>query len=242
MLLFSRIRRRPWLLIGVIFVVVALGMLAGGVIGAWLESRYELEGRVTEGIVLAKDIRRATGDEGTQYRVSYRFAADGNRTIEASRAVSVTRWEELVERGPIQIQYLPSDPAQHRIYPATEWSAAAVGLLLAAVLGLIGGAATLHGWRRLRLERRLLRDGLMAQATVIGIEPSNVRLNGQYLWHVRYRYRDGQGRTHTGHSGYLSLEEAQGWHPGDIGGVRYDADDPERSLWTGSLLPGSASE
>jgi hypothetical protein len=85
-------------------------------------------------------------------------------------------------------------------------------------------------------------DDVMTEATVVSIARSKVQENGEHLWLVRYSYRDGSGRQHTGESGLLSFDEAHGWQPGDIGGVRYHADDPARSAWTGSLLPSSAGD
>lgn len=77
---------------------------------------------------------------------------------------------------------------------------------------------------------------------MLAVERTDSRVEHDFLWRVRYEYRDAAGKLHTGRTGYVSVEEAQGWHPGDIGGVRYDAAHPQRSVWIGYLLPTSAAE
>lgn len=85
-------------------------------------------------------------------------------------------------------------------------------------------------------------DGVMTEATVVSVAPSKVQENGEHLWLVRYSYRDSAGRQHTGESGLLSFDEAHSWQAGDIGGVRYDPDNPAHSAWTGSLLSSSPAD
>jgi hypothetical protein len=235
-------RRRITSLFGATLLLVAAGFLAMGALEAALESRYEAEGRVAEGTVLAKHVRRATENQATEYRVSYRFTAHDGRTFEGSNSISVERWEALVERGPVDVEYLAEDPAQPRSNGPGGWLSVALGCGLGGVLALVGAVATVRDWRQIRFERRLLREGVMAEATVVAIEPTNVRVNREPLWRVRYSYRDAAGRQHSGTSGYMTLDEAEGWQPGDIGGARYDAEAPERSLWTGSLLPTSSAK
>jgi hypothetical protein len=234
--------RAFWPIFGAIFLLVGAVFLLFGAMEAREEARYERERQVVEGMVLAKHVRRATANEGTEYRVSYRFSTDDGRTIEASSSIGIGAWEELVERGPILIEYLPAEPSTNRVAGTGGWAAVLITLTLGAILGLVGAGTSLAGWRRIRLERRLRLHGLAAEGKVVAVEPTNVHLNRERLWRLRYEYSDSSGRRHVGQSGYRSWGEAEGWQPGDIGGVRYDADDPELSIWTGSLMAASAAE
>jgi hypothetical protein len=118
-------------------------------------------------------------------------------------------------------------------------------LLLPLTIGLafctVGGIFANSGLAAQELERRLRAEGVTARAQVVEIERTNTRLNGSYLWHIRYEYRDPTGRVYAGVSGYLERAEAQSFKVGDQGIVRYDPADPASSIWLGreerALLP-----
>jgi len=169
----------------------------------------------------------------TEYRVSYRFTAAGGRSIEDSHALSVDAWEALTEQGPIRVEYLPSDPETNRVAGADDWPLVAITLGLGGMLASIGGVLFLAASRRVLLQRRLWRSGLVAEGSVTVVEETNVKLNDRRLWRFTYRYVDHRGQSQTGKSGLLSFREATACQVGDSGDVRYDAEHPERSLWAG---------
>jgi hypothetical protein len=197
-------QRSLWLLLGVALLLASIVLLGAGGIGAWTESRYEAEGRLAEGIVIAKQVRRATGGDGTEYRVSYRFTTEDDQLIRGTRAVGFDRWEALMELAPITIEYLPDQPGNHRIGPGDDWAGVWTTLAMGALAGLLGSAAVTVAWRRLLLEQRLRRQGMAVEGRVVAVEPTTVRLNGElqecgplrgglHKNHVSRRLRDCDG-------------------------------------------------
>jgi Protein of unknown function (DUF3592) len=83
------------------------------------------------------------------------------------------------------------------------------------------------------VEQRLQEVGLTTRGRVVSVERTNTRLNGRYLWQVRYEYRDASGRTYEGVSGYLERLEAQSFRVGEEAFVRYDPQQPSASVWVG---------
>jgi len=122
-------------------------------------------------------------------------------------------------------------------------------LLLPLVLGLsfttIGGVFASNGLARQELEQRLLTSGVSARARVVEIERTGTRLNGRYLWHVRYEYHDASGRAYEGFSGYLERIDAQSYQIGDQAFIRYNPAQPSASIWVGrddrALMPGASA-
>jgi hypothetical protein len=112
-----------------------------------------------------------------------------------------------------------------------------VFLLLPLTLGLgFTGAGGYFGWTGLAAmqpEQRLREVGVTTRGRVVSIERTNTRLNGRYLWQVRYEYRDASGRAHEGVSGYLERIDAQSFRVGEEAFVRYDPQQPSASVWVG---------
>jgi hypothetical protein len=215
-----------WLLGGVV-------MLLGAGVFAGREQEFAANGVVTTGIVLEKQFFAADSDSSTEYRVGYRFTTPDGRVVEASETVDVGVWEGLIERGPIEIQYLPDRPETNRLTPGSDIVGALIFLLLAVVFGGIGGVVFFHALRGIVKARRLLRFGAPADASVTEVAPTNVSHNGRQQFRVRYSYVDGQGGKHAGQSGYMNSEEAHLWTPGDVARIRYDPGRPEESHWLG---------
>jgi hypothetical protein len=93
--------------------------------------------------------------------------------------------------------------------------------------------------RQWRTRRRLLVEGVPAEATVTAVHETRVSVNRVRQWRIRYRYRDHLGQTHEGRSGYLSPHDVEDWREGDRGAVRFDRDRPEVSVWVGREAPAS---
>ena len=110
-----------------------------------------------------------------------------------------------------------------------DYTMAPAGLILTA----IGGRLVATALRRLRMEERLLREGLSAEAEVVSVEETTVRFNRQRQWVIRYRYTDRMDGAHEGRSGYLDPAEAGTWNPGDRGVARFDPRRPGNSIWIG---------
>jgi hypothetical protein len=110
-------------------------------------------------------------------------------------------------------------------------------LLLPLGLGLsfstVGGIFANSGLAAQQMEQRLREVGVTAQARVMYVERTGTRLNGRYLYHIRYEYRDSTGRSYEGSSGYLERIDAEKYRDGDLGFIRYDPAAPSSSIWLG---------
>jgi hypothetical protein len=228
---------------GGIFLTAGLPIL---LVGVWLgrgvvaQRRLDSEGRATQGMVLAKSrstsrsTSSSTSSSTTTWSVTYRFALPTGETRRATAKVGRGAWEALVERGPVEVIYLPESPAVSRIPGQVDETLAA--LLFAGLGGLaalLGGVTLGIGVSQARTAVRLRRDGAPVEATVERVEESNCSSGGVVQWWVFYGFRDHEGRTRSGRSGYLSPEEASSWHPGDRGQARFDRERPDRSVWIG---------
>jgi hypothetical protein len=225
------VQRSFWLWFGGIWCVVGLPFLVIGIVTAHTERTYQREGHVIPGIVVSKEMRRATKDQSTSYRVTYRFTTPHERVVEGHSSVSRDTWEALTEEGPVAVRYLPQDPTTNRLEGESDWLFALIFLGFGCVFAPVGGVLVLKDVRRLRMERRLLQSGLVTEGTVTEVTESHLRVNRRTLWVIHYRYQDHLGRPHEGQSGYLDAEEAAMWRNGDTGTVRFDRHHPGHSLW-----------
>lgn len=237
---FTFARRSFWLLFGAIWLFVGIVMLIFGVVFALREQAFAANGVVATGIVLEKRFIPADSNSSTEYRVVYRFTTQDGRTVEGSDQVNVETWESVVERGPIDVRYLPDVPESNRLNLGSDLVGAVIFLVFGVVLTVIGGLLFLRGLRAVRKARRLMSVGVSADATVTSVEPTNMTVNRRPQYRVRYSYADPQGGTHEGDSGYLDFETAHQWSPGDVVRIRYDPADPEESHWLGAADPAAA--
>jgi Protein of unknown function (DUF3592) len=227
------VTRSFWLWFGGIWCAVGLPFLIAGMVVAHTERTYQREGHVIQGVVISKELRRATNNQGTSYRVTYRFTTPHEQRIEGQGTVSRDTWDALTEEGPVAVRYLPQAPTTNRLEGESDWFLALIFLSLGGVFAPVGGVVLLKAVRRLRTERRLLRTGLVTEGTVTEVTETNVHFNNRRLWTIRYRYQDHLGKLHEGRSGYLDAEEAAACHIGGTGIVRFDRHHPAHSLWMG---------
>lgn len=222
-----------WLLVGAPILIA--GILVG-VHSIRQQERFKNEAKVTDGMVLNKWIsrQRREGRESTSFWVGYRFSAPNGTVVKREAQVSSELWDRLVERQPVPVTYLPSDPATSRIEgESAAWVLPLIFTGLGLVFAPIGGFMFFKGLAGIRRELRLQSEGTSAQATVEEVAPTNTRFNGVPRWRIRYRYHDHEGRTHQGQSNLMPPEEAQAWKAGDAATVRFDADAPKTSIWIG---------
>jgi hypothetical protein len=212
---------------------VGLPFLIAGIVMAHTERTYQQEGQVIPGVLVSKEIRRATKDRSTSYRVTYRFTTPQEQLVEGYGTASRVTWEALTEEGPVAVRYLPQDPTRNRLEGESGGFIALIFLGLGCVFAPIGGGLLLKDLRRLRTERCLLQSGMVTEGTVIEVVETNLRVNNRQHWAIRYRYQDHVGKPREGQSGYLDAEEAASWRIGQTGSVRFDRQHPEHSLWLG---------
>lgn len=224
-----------WLVAGALFTVIGIGI---GVKEYRNDARLRTEGVVTSGMVLTKSVSTSrsgsSGSSSPTYHVGYRFTTADGQVVQDSREVRAETWDRLQERGPIEVRYLPGSPRTHRV--GADSADFVLPLIMTGsglVLLLLGGFVC---WRAAGFRssaREVGRTGVFAEATVDGIEPAGLTLNGQPLWVVRYRFQDQGGRAREGRSEPVSHEAAEAWRPGDTGTIRYDHRRPDRSVWVG---------
>lgn len=232
---FGQAKRSFWLYFGGIWLFVGVVMLIGSAGMALQERSWSADSVRTTGIVLTKDISLADSDSSTAYRVRFRFTSKDGSTIEGDEQVEVATWEGLTERGPIEVYYLPSSPSSVRLEPGESPIGVLILFLVGVVFGGIGGFLFVRAALELLRARRLLHSGIDAEATVTGVEGTNVSFNRQPQFRVRYSYRDRQGGRHSGDSGYLDWEEASRWTKGDHVAIRHDPQRPAESVWIGKI-------
>ena len=226
-----------WLWFGGIWLAVGLAFLGiGGGIG-WhngtIDARLDAEGAPAEGIVVGKEIvSRNDGPE--RYAVTFRFSDTRGETVRGSADLDAATWDALVERGPIEIVYLPASPLTYRVLGQSRANALLVFVfpLIGAVLAAVGGFIVVNALRQRGIRRELMRSGAIAAGTVFDVGPGNLRINGIPQWQLRYRFQDSHGRAHEG-KWVLSQEAARRWQPGSVGRIRYDAHNPRSQVWTG---------
>ena len=219
-----------WLVCGLPFAVA----------GVWIavdtfrqQQRYTTAAQTTEGMVLSKRISVGS-KESKSYWVSYRFPAPDGGVVHGEKKISPGLWDRLVEREPIRITYLPGRPEAHRLEDeGPDWVSPLGFIVLGGLFAGLGGWIFWRGLRRLLHERRLLREGTCAEATVTDVEPANVSSNGIGLWRIRYRYRDHGGRERHGASNLIAPEEAEQWKAGDTGVALFEVQAPDKSIWMG---------
>src|SRR5688572_9324969 len=89
-------------------------------------------------------------------------------------------------------------------------------LIIGVIFIVMGGSYAGYKLWRLQVEQHVLANGVMSRAFVHGPEQSLMRLDGRFLWRVRYQYPDQTGRAHEGSSGLMPAEEAQAWRSADV--------------------------
>ncbi|HEV8712576.1 MAG TPA: DUF3592 domain-containing protein [Candidatus Binatia bacterium] len=227
-----------WLWFGGIWLVVGAPFFSIGIYTAIQtanqQERFQQEGQVAQGMVLTKSIKSNSKNSSPQYWVTYRFTTPDGQVMKGSAQVNVEAWDRLQERGPIQVTYVPHAPQSHRVEGQDSgWVLPLIFTILGSVFTLLGGFVFLKGLSQVRRTRRLEREGMITEGTVLEIVPGNLSINDIPQWMIHYRYQDHLGRTHRGQSSLLSPEEAQAWQVGDTGTVRFDGRQPHQSAWVG---------
>ena len=230
-----------WTLFGSIWLTVGLPFLAMSLVFAWQDWRLSTSGSTARGIVLVKEVGRSgkTPSGPTfRYTVHYRFEDGTGRVREGKSEVPEAQWSSVVEQQPVPIEYVRGS-SMHRVAGAHErWELAIFG----GVGLLIGGAGALiirADWRNRRRARRLQESGVRALARVTSVEAMRVRVNREQLWKIRYEYRDGEHRTHTG-STTVTADEAGRWKAGDTAAILLDPAAPASTVWIGQATESRA--
>jgi uncharacterized protein DUF3592 len=215
-----------FLFIGILFLLIA--------VPAMVEARrYQAEGREADAVVLSKDVRRATANSSTAYEVSYRFTAPDGQSYDHAETIDVDQWERLQKGDRLRVRYLPDRLDSVTLKATPRILEPAIGLAVALPLALTGSfflvrtvSSTLKRWR-------LFRSGQVAEAVVTDVRETNFQINRRPQWMIDFTYRDHLGQVREGSSHHVPLWQAENWHVGDKGIVRFDPARPEQSVWIG---------
>jgi hypothetical protein len=224
-----------WLSVGSLFLVIGISV---GVQRIMVKDRLEKEGRSTQGVVLTKEVYTTSSKNGSRsspsYRVTFRFAPRQGEIVHGTADVTVETWEELQERGPIHVVYLPDAPQSHHVLGQSKAEVVLPLIfgVLGGILSSIGGFIVFSALGKRKCEKELRRTGGTTEAIVTDSGPANIRINGIPQWKLRYRFQDPSGALQIGAT-TLTPEEAQKWQPGQTGKVRYDLRRPRTNLWVG---------
>jgi hypothetical protein len=231
---FWPLARRSWgFWFGGMALSVGLPAVLGGASQVYEDLTFPRRASVAPGMVLSKDFRRSTSGRSStrHYEATYRYVVAG-RTFEGRDNVEFDAWKQLNEREPSTVLYLPERPAFSRLAGPQPWGGAVAFALIGSLFTGIGSTFFFGAIRRARLEWRLRRDGITAQATIVELRPRNVKINGVALWRLHYEYRDLRGGAHC-KAMDLPEDEAGLWKVGDSGCVLYDAAQPSAAVWIG---------
>lgn len=144
--LIRRIRNSFPALFGAIWFLVGFPFLVAGIVVGISQGvdrkRLEESGRPVDGMVLVKTL-------GDSSRVTYRFTAASGSVIRKEVTVSPAAWDQLVERGPIRVAYVPEHPATHRVQgQRSDTLLPLIFGIVGALLSAIGGGLLRYGLRK----------------------------------------------------------------------------------------------
>jgi hypothetical protein len=178
------------------------GVLFGGIGGWFLVDALRLadSGEHAEGEVIKLVWTTSRGGRGGTTRAAHpvvRFQADG-RTVEfQSRSGSSPPAHAVGDR--VRVVYPPGRPDHAKIESFFDLYLPPLAFLgFGLLFGGIGLAVLLVPALARRRYRRAVERGTPVEATVTGIRPSAVRVNGRSAWLLVAQYQDPQtGRTHV---------------------------------------------
>jgi len=218
---------------GLAFAGFGLLWLGIGTQWAMREMHFGRDARQVQATIISKDIKRASQQENssTEYHVRYRFTPPGAAPVEGTGKVSVEQWESAQAGEPLDVRYLPEDPANSRLAGNSDWFSPIFSSALGSVFAAIGGTILWLRIRRIRLIVRLMRDGIATEGTVVHVRETGTSINRVRQWQLNYQFTDSSGQQRNGVSELMPPEKARRWKPGQRGTVRFDGAAPEKSLW-----------
>src|ERR1700730_14940450 len=107
----------PLVFIGGILIFISSIFLI--ILGPYVYDQHLLstQGKVTTGIVIKKRMRQASdsGSSDTSYEVDYSFNTADETKVEGNDTMDPDAWDQINEGGPIQIEYVASQPRINQI-------------------------------------------------------------------------------------------------------------------------------
>lgn len=242
--------RRLLFLLGSVFGLIGLGVLAGGVYAQRSAAAFDAAAVRTTAVVVDFETRRSSGSKSTTttYAPMFEFSdREGTKRRVASATSSSGQEHRIGQR--VEVLYLPSAPEQARLDTwAERW-------LAVTILGSIGGVFSLVGLGLLAIGLRFSKEQRPAtggesagdwpteprtvQARVVSVERGEARV-GRRPWFVVAQWRDpATGRVHVFESEEIDFDPSE--HVlGRTVEVHVDSDDPDDYSIDLSFLPESS--
>ena len=243
----SSVKRSSALLwIGLFLLLFGSAFAFAGYYSLKTEQEYEANGRTATGTILGKRIEeRWENDSSTEnrsrtkrihYYINYEFSPPETGTTESESSVSYKTYDEAEQGKPIEIQYLPSDPSNNRVAKNPEYVVAIVFIGIGSLVILAASFLLRFEFGARATNRRLMEEGMSAEAIIQSVEPGNVSINDVAQWRIGYSFRDMRGQEVSGMTSHMSPAKAREWNVGDKGSVRYDRDNSKVNLWVGRSI------
>jgi hypothetical protein len=207
------------LVIGAVFAVFSLPALVR-------DLRLALAGQTAPGVVRSKSMVRVVGGQaaaglfahgggrrGPSWYLHYEFTVAGQLfggTVEVPRG----QWEAAQVGQPVEVVYLPADPALNRggppLWQTEQFTPTAIGLAAwtGALCCLIGGI------RSIRCKVQLIAEGSPALGLIDHVEIGQGRKGRRFIRFLRYSFLIDEGGTRSVR--HAELRPSVLYHPGEV--------------------------
>lgn len=165
------------------------------------------------------------------YRILYRFAGPGGRTLEGE---SFSVGTDLQPGDAVRVEYAASNPENSRIAGLRQAPLPLFGMFV-IIFPLIGLVMVVYSLMEGIKGIQLLRGGELAQATLISAEPTSMSVNNRPVVRLTFDFTDADGRLHevASRTTHPELLQDQQTEP-----VLYDPRRPDHAVML-DALPGS---
>lgn len=167
------------------------------------EIRLALSKATTQGTVTVASWTNATENQSPIYRYEFTFSTPREQNVTSTCYTTGQMWS-VGDR--VTIEYVPEKPSVARIQGARRSIFPPLALEIVLIFPVVGmgmlGASILQGWRQITL----LREGQVADARLLSVQPTNVRVNNQPVLEYVYEIQTADGETFTGVSKALPRE------------------------------------
>lgn len=168
--------KRLWLF-SVIFLVIGLGMLAGGVAIWYSHAQFAAHASRADGVVT--DLSYHSSSKGGTYYPLVQFTAADGRVVHITGSTGSN--PSSYSRGDhVTVLYDPHSPEHAELDTFTDkWLAPLILGGMGLVFSLIGGGMLFAPLLKRRSHHWLAQNGMRVQARYEGVESGNMQVNGR---------------------------------------------------------------